>query len=401
MRLPMLQDCTLLQRRFVRRWGWLAPPAWWPCRDLFSTTPQECQSEESTTPKTSPNGSRKTGGDVRYHFLSRYVFRTMSSRNKRKNENPFLTHALFCLFLNTPQLMKVLSDPQNSHIISWMPGGRSFAVVNPKKFVEEILPKDFKSAKYASFTRKLHRWGFLRVDDISGEFYHRLFQRNRFDLAEKMSCHKTDEEPKSLQARNGSAPKCASKSDGAVAAADEKKSSAGPPADQLSHSNNSTGSSSSSGATHQVQASPNPSRGCAVPTTPSLRALQQQGMSSPPSPMAAVSRQLQFGGVTPQEQANLRAELQTAELLTLLREQKFQQTKLELSAARYRRLAALSMSALSPSASMAGTQSFTLPPSSQLFGRMGRHHPHEAGATTDDAPPSSPMTPNTEGAKTA
>ena len=93
--------------------------------------------------------------------------------------------------------MKVLSDPNNSHIISWMPRGLSFAVIDPGKFVEEILPKHFKSAKFSSFTRKLHRWGFIRVDDISGEFYHELFRKNRFDLAEKMSCHyenKVDDE---------------------------------------------------------------------------------------------------------------------------------------------------------------------------------------------------------------
>lgn len=93
------------------------------------------------------------------------------------------------------QLMKVLSDPQNSRIISWMPGGRSFAVIDPELFVQEILPKHFKAAKFASFTRKLHRWGFSRVDDIGREFFHSFFQRNRFDLAEKISCvyKKTEE----------------------------------------------------------------------------------------------------------------------------------------------------------------------------------------------------------------
>lgn len=80
-----------------------------------------------------------------------------------------------------------------------MPGGMSFAVIDPNKFVEEILPKHFKSAKFASFTRKLHRWGFVRVDDISGEFYHELFRKNRYDLAQKMSCKGEDDQDQEKQ----------------------------------------------------------------------------------------------------------------------------------------------------------------------------------------------------------
>ena len=88
--------------------------------------------------------------------------------------------------------MKVLSDRRFSHIITWMPSGKSFTIVKPKAFVAEILPGHFKSAKYSSFTRKLHRWGFMRHyrGDESGAFYHEEFQRGRLDLVEKMTCHK-------------------------------------------------------------------------------------------------------------------------------------------------------------------------------------------------------------------
>jgi hypothetical protein len=76
-------------------------------------------------------------------------------------------------------------------MITWMPNGKSFVIVNPKAFVTEILPVHFKSAKYASFTRKLHRWGFTRLgvadDEESGEFCHMYFQKGRVDLAMKMA----------------------------------------------------------------------------------------------------------------------------------------------------------------------------------------------------------------------
>jgi hypothetical protein len=86
------------------------------------------------------------------------------------------------------KLMQVLSDEQYSNIISWMPNGRSFVIIRPRSFVKEILPKDFKSAQYASFTRKLMRWGFSKCEDGTGEFSHPQFRKGRVDLIEKISC---------------------------------------------------------------------------------------------------------------------------------------------------------------------------------------------------------------------
>ena len=86
------------------------------------------------------------------------------------------------------KLMQVLSDEQYGHIITWMPNGRSFVILRPKAFVSDILPKHFKSAQYASFTRKLARWGFSRCEDGTGEFCHPQFFKGRLDLAEKMAC---------------------------------------------------------------------------------------------------------------------------------------------------------------------------------------------------------------------
>ena len=98
--------------------------------------------------------------------------------------------------------MKVLSNKKFADIITWMPSGESFSIVKPKAFVAEILPDHFKSAKYSSFTRKLHRWGFLRHyrGEEAGAFYHEDFKKDRLDLVEKMTCHKA-EPPKAPVAR--------------------------------------------------------------------------------------------------------------------------------------------------------------------------------------------------------
>mmetsp|Transcript_45750 Transcript_45750/g.133203 ORF Transcript_45750/g.133203 Transcript_45750/m.133203 type:complete len:303 (-) Transcript_45750:223-1131(-) len=99
------------------------------------------------------------------------------------------------------KLMKVLSDSRFNDIISWTPSGKAFTIVNAKAFVADILPEHFKSAKFSSFTRKLHRWGFMRHyrGDESGAFYHKDFQKDRLDLVEQMTC-KAETPTKSLVA---------------------------------------------------------------------------------------------------------------------------------------------------------------------------------------------------------
>uniref|UniRef100_A0A7S2MZV7 HSF-type DNA-binding domain-containing protein n=1 Tax=Helicotheca tamesis TaxID=374047 RepID=A0A7S2MZV7_9STRA len=92
--------------------------------------------------------------------------------------------------LTFPQkLMQVLSIEEYSDIIVWLPHGKSFAIVSPREFVSEILPNFFKRAKYSSFTRKLHRWGFQRRlrGEEAGSYYHKLFQRDDEELCLKMS----------------------------------------------------------------------------------------------------------------------------------------------------------------------------------------------------------------------
>ena len=100
--------------------------------------------------------------------------------------------------------MKVLSDPQFSHIIEWLPSGKSFVIHKPKVFATDVLPTHFKSAKYSSFTRKLHRWGFVRHfrGGESGAFYHADFAKGRLDLAEAMTC--CPQQPSSKEAANAS-----------------------------------------------------------------------------------------------------------------------------------------------------------------------------------------------------
>lgn len=93
--------------------------------------------------------------------------------------------------MNFPQrLMEMLSNEENSDIITWLPHGKAFLIIKRNKFYNEVLPKYFKETKCTSFTRKLTRWGFNRVSrgPETGAYYHRNFQRDDTRLINEMSC---------------------------------------------------------------------------------------------------------------------------------------------------------------------------------------------------------------------
>lgn len=88
------------------------------------------------------------------------------------------------------KLMKALSEFTNEDAVAWLPDGKSFVIVQPDEFVNNVLNGVFKAAKYASFVRKLHRWGFVRLTSGTGTdcFHHPLFIRNQPELASRISC---------------------------------------------------------------------------------------------------------------------------------------------------------------------------------------------------------------------
>jgi hypothetical protein len=93
--------------------------------------------------------------------------------------------------------MEVLSRKDYADIIEWTPSGKAFYVINRKEFAARILPTHFKSAKYSSFTRKLHRWGFTRHyrGEEAGAYHHKCFRKDRLELVERMTCFREGDKP--------------------------------------------------------------------------------------------------------------------------------------------------------------------------------------------------------------
>eukprot|EP00567_Pseudictyota_dubia_P005630 CAMPEP_0197445466 /NCGR_PEP_ID=MMETSP1175-20131217/10678_1 /TAXON_ID=1003142 /ORGANISM="Triceratium dubium, Strain CCMP147" /LENGTH=598 /DNA_ID=CAMNT_0042976429 /DNA_START=24 /DNA_END=1817 /DNA_ORIENTATION=+ len=92
------------------------------------------------------------------------------------------------------RLMDVLNSGKHAEQAAvWMPDGLSFVIISPRTFMDQVLPMYFKQTKFASFTRKLNRWGFKRVTrgTNAGAYYHKLFQRDHPELAAQMFCTRT------------------------------------------------------------------------------------------------------------------------------------------------------------------------------------------------------------------
>jgi hypothetical protein len=103
--------------------------------------------------------------------------RIVSSKNSRK---PTFAHKLHAM----------LSDRNLGSIITWLPSGKSFCIMNKEAFTRKILPTYFKESKFESFSRRLKRWGFTKVYTASQKkivITHELFQNGRLDLCQMMN----------------------------------------------------------------------------------------------------------------------------------------------------------------------------------------------------------------------
>ena len=76
-----------------------------------------------------------------------------------------------------------------SHVVSWSPHGRAFAVHDPNAFIKKVMPLFFRQSKISSFQRQLNLYGFVRLTrngSDKGAYYHEYFLRGRPDLCSQL-----------------------------------------------------------------------------------------------------------------------------------------------------------------------------------------------------------------------
>lgn len=108
-----------------------------------------------------------------------------------------LLHFLQLMLLLTyvDQEYKTKGANADNTSISWILDGRAFIIRSKEDVVKQLLPMFFRQAKFASFTRKLYRWGFRQVSVAQERsssnrremiFGHEFFQRDNKSLMARM-----------------------------------------------------------------------------------------------------------------------------------------------------------------------------------------------------------------------
>ena len=85
----------------------------------------------------------------------------LSNRHERRKK---LTKKQSKPFITFPAVLHdILRDDAFSNIITWLPHGQAFEVLDKKKFEEVVSTKFFNGSCYSSFTKKLNRWNFVCI----------------------------------------------------------------------------------------------------------------------------------------------------------------------------------------------------------------------------------------------
>lgn len=86
------------------------------------------------------------------------------------------------------KLSSILSNPEFSNIVTWMPHGRAWRILKPKLFISEVIPIYFEHSNYNSFIKLVNSWGFRRMASgiDRGSYYHELFLRDMPHLHNRM-----------------------------------------------------------------------------------------------------------------------------------------------------------------------------------------------------------------------
>ena len=110
------------------------------------------------------------------------------------------------LFFRQLHFMLMRESPKGC--VKWLDDMKGFTITDKDIFSRRILPRYFGEAKYASFTRRLKRWGFRRITKVaaSGAYYHDAFYRDmNFDDFEDIGCDTScSESSESVLSKKGS-----------------------------------------------------------------------------------------------------------------------------------------------------------------------------------------------------
>lgn len=115
-----------------------------------------------------PGGEHHSSSSSQQQQYERNAQRLMSERDARASvghgEKQSFLYALHDI-IEVHSSSSSDEHPNNNNtnpIISWLPHGQGFIINDKQSFEHSILPSFLPNTKYASFTRRLKRWKFVR-----------------------------------------------------------------------------------------------------------------------------------------------------------------------------------------------------------------------------------------------
>ena len=123
--------------------------------------------------------------DISEEKLKMFGHSTYQKSGKRKGPSTS--------FVFPTKLYEILSCKDISDSIAWLPHGRSWRILNKKKF-EAILQKYFNHSNISSFVRQVNGWGFRRIRKGPNKhsYYSELFLRGKKHLIQFISRESPD-----------------------------------------------------------------------------------------------------------------------------------------------------------------------------------------------------------------
>lgn len=119
--------------------------------------------EDETPVSPRDSDSNQASIEPREPSTEKFVYRDFSSRETDRAGRSSSPNSTIRVQKLPAKLNAMLSNPNFSHIISWMPHGRAWKVHNAHAFVEEVVPRYFEYTNYNSFIRLVNAWGFRRL----------------------------------------------------------------------------------------------------------------------------------------------------------------------------------------------------------------------------------------------
>ncbi|KAL7529021.1 hypothetical protein ACHAXR_002749 [Thalassiosira sp. AJA248-18] len=83
------------------------------------------------------------------------------------------------------KLHALLSVPTYQSILRWNPSGESFGIYDTDEFVTTVMATHFQRAKFDSFTRRMRRWGFRRMESMDEKLQGLVVYKSKLFLRAK------------------------------------------------------------------------------------------------------------------------------------------------------------------------------------------------------------------------